>query len=102
MFTMHKRTIVMVVSVFLVGGCGFDAASNKACFDASRAQAEAMRGANDVRPNNTTESVAWLDVISAATEWKKKACSNTKGEFNDQVQKYRQFEAQQLRQLEAK
>ena len=44
----------------------------------------------DVRPNNITEYAAWSDAISAATEWKKKACSNTKGEFNDKAQKWPQ------------
>jgi len=90
MFIMHRRTIVIVVSVFLVGACGSDMASDKTCFDAARAQAEAMGRLGDVRPNNITEYAAWSDAISAATEWKKKACSNTKGEFNDQVQKLRQ------------
>lgn len=93
MFTMHRRNIVILVSVFLVGACGSDAASDKACFDAARAQAEALGRLGDVQPNNVTEFAAWIDAISAVTEWKKKACSNTKGEFNDQVQKLRQSQA---------
>ena len=93
MRTLHRSTIAIVVSIFLVGACGADTASDKTCFDAARAQAEAMGRLSDVRPNNVTEFAAWTDAIAAATEWKKKACSNTKGEFDDQVQKWRQSHA---------
>lgn len=83
----------VIASVFLVSACESDTASDKACFEASHAQAEAMGRVSDVRPNNFSEFAAWTDVISAATEWKKKACSNTKGEFTDQVQKLHQSQA---------
>lgn len=73
-----KYAVIVIVSAFLVGACGSDTVSDKACFEAARAHAEATGRYGVVLPNNMTERAAWEDVVSAAIEWKKKACSNTK------------------------
>lgn len=71
------RCTIIASAVFL-GACDSDLKSDKACFEAARAHAEAIeqyRAAPELHP---MEVAARKDAASAAIEWKKKACSNTK------------------------
>lgn len=71
------RYTIIASTVFLCA-CGSDLASDKACFEAARAHAEAIERYRAAPEQHPIEVAARKDAVSAAIEWKKKACSNTK------------------------
>jgi outer membrane biogenesis lipoprotein LolB len=73
---MKKLTIF--IAFLLLSACGFETESYKACFDASRARAEALQRYISTPEQHPALIAARKDEVSAAIEWQKKECSNVK------------------------
>ena len=72
-----ERTTIVFVSTALISACGSDTASAEACFEAARAHAEAIERYRTAPEQHPMEVEARKDVVLAAIDWKKRACSGT-------------------------
>lgn len=71
-----RLTIVSLACAVLVSACGFNTMSEKECYEATRAKAEAIERHQRAIDSNKDqlEREAAVDVIGAAMQWEKKAC----------------------------